>query len=105
MPETEILRDYRQRSVRLTEERWRHVLEHPEMTGQLERVAETLLHPDLVVATILDPSVLAYHRRYSDTPVTDKHLVVVIKDTTDDAFVLTASFTSRPRRGTTTWPR
>ena len=35
--------------IRLTEERWQHIVHrHPEMTGQRERVLETLVEPDLI---------------------------------------------------------
>lgn len=41
--------DYAGKSVRLTEERWRHILEHPEMARQKPRVRETLKKPDSVL--------------------------------------------------------
>ena len=41
-----VLRDYDGRVIRLTDERLAHIAEHPEMGGQEERIAETLLAPD-----------------------------------------------------------
>ncbi len=99
----EILSDYQDRAVRLTDERWAHILDHPEMIGQHERLIETLAQPDIVVATIADETVLAYHRMYEKTPVTRKYLVVVVKMGSDDAFILTAYFTSRLKRGQIVW--
>jgi hypothetical protein len=46
-----ILIDYSGRQIRLTTERYQHILEHPEMLDQLERIRETLSQPDLVVCT------------------------------------------------------
>jgi hypothetical protein len=37
-----VLTDYEGRAVRLTDERWAHVEEHPEMAGMREALAETL---------------------------------------------------------------
>lgn len=35
--------------IRLTEERWRHIVHrHPEMEGERERVLETVADPDLI---------------------------------------------------------
>lgn len=36
-------------AVRLTDERWEHVVtQHPEMNGQRERLLETIANPDLI---------------------------------------------------------
>jgi len=42
------LRDYQGRSVRLTDERLAHILEHPEMANLESALVETLEHPALV---------------------------------------------------------
>jgi len=99
----EILTDCQGRAVRLTEERWAHILDHPEMIGQRERLIETLAQPDLVIATVKDETVHVYHRLYETTPVTRKFLVVAVKMEVDDAFVLTAYFTSRLKKGKIVW--
>ena len=98
------LTDYENRVVRLTGERWAHVRKHPEMVGQQELIRETLLEPELVVATRADESVRVYHRHYARTPVSSKYLLVAVKILPDDAYVLTAFFSSRQKRGLTIWP-
>ena len=99
----EVLSDYQGRAVRLTGERWAHILDHPEMVGQRERLVEALAEPDIVIATLTDEAVLAYHRLYETTPVTRKYLVVVVKTAPEDAFILTAYFTSRLKKGQVVW--
>ena len=79
MSEILTLNDYRGRAVRLTVERQQHILEHPEMVGQQERIVRTLAAPELVVATSLGTSVHVYHRFYTSTPVTSKYLHVAVK--------------------------
>jgi hypothetical protein len=101
----ETLTDHQGRVIRLTEERWTHVLEHPEMVGQRARLTETLGEPEVIIATEKDPNVHVYHRLYERTPVTRKYLVVAVKVLDEGAFVLTAYFTSRIRRGTVVWQR
>ena len=102
--DTIFLTDHQGRTVRLTGERQRHVLEHPEMISQLGRIAETIQSPELVVATRLDESVWVYHRFYDTTTVTSKYLQVAVKVAPEDAFVLTAFYSSRQKRGVTVWP-
>jgi hypothetical protein len=99
----EVLNDYEDRAIRLTDERWAHILDHPEMVEQRQRLAETLAEPDIVIATVADETVLAYHRLYERTPVTRKYLVVVVKMASDDAFILTAYFANRLKRGSIVW--
>ena len=101
--ETVILADHEGRSIRLTPERHEHILEHPEMVEQFERICETLAQPETVVVTTADETVHVYHRHYEITPVTSKFLQVAVKLLEDDAFVLTAFFSSRPKKGKTIW--
>jgi hypothetical protein len=99
-----ILSDYQRLSVRLTDERWRHIEEHPEMVGLREAVAETLREPEAVIQSMGDPLARLYYRFYHRTMVGGKHLCVVVKVGRDDAFVVTAYLTDRVKRGTILWP-
>jgi hypothetical protein len=82
--------------VRLSVERWRHVLSrHPEMAQQQDRVLETVESPEMIQEG--DFGELLAVRLYPETPLTRKFLVVVYRETNaDDGFVMTAYFTSRP---------
>lgn len=99
----EVIKDYAEREIRLTSERVEHILEHPEMVGQLGRLKETLKTPMFVIATEADETVHVYHRFYETTPVTSKYLQVAVKINEDDAFVLTAFFSRRIKKGERVW--
>jgi hypothetical protein len=101
--ELTILTDYQGRTVRLTRERREHILEHPEMAAQFERLVETITAPETVIATAADETVHVYHRYYETTPVTSKFLQVAVKLLADDAFVLTAFFSRREKKGVLVW--
>ena len=101
--DTRIFMDYQGRKIRLNTERLSHLLEHPEMVGQLHRIEETLANPQIIISTSLDDSVHVYHRYYEITPVTSKYLQVVVKLLIDDAFILTAFFSNRQKRGDMVW--
>lgn len=96
--------DHRGRKIRLTDERRDHILEHPEMATQIDRIGETLTSPERIIATHLDENVHVYHRYYDKTPVTSKYLHVAVKITPDDAFIVTAYFSNRIKRGVEIWP-
>jgi hypothetical protein len=100
---TIILIDHKGREIRLTAERHQHILEHPEMAQQFERIQETLKTPELIISAPADETVHIYHRYYETTPVTSKFLLVAVKLLEADAFVLTAFFSRREKKGTVIW--
>lgn len=99
----EALTDHQNRVIRLTNERWSHILKHPEMIGQEERLIETLANPEMVIATDKDKTVRAYHRLYDQSPVTRKYMIVAVKFLVEDAFVVTAFYSSRKKKGEVVW--
>ena len=99
-------RDIHNRQIRLTDERLEHIeVDHPEMSGQIDRIQETLLNPDIIVRSRTDPDVELFYRHYKRTPVTEKYLCVVVKVLTDDIFIITAYFTDKVKRGEILWKR
>ena len=98
-------RDYRGRSIRLTEERRKHILEHPEMKRVVRYIEETLLKPQRVIQSLSDKEAHLYYRFYIGTKVGDKYLCVVVKTIKQDAFILTAYLTDSIKKGEIIWLR
>ncbi|NTW59275.1 MAG: hypothetical protein HGB21_00930 [Nitrospirae bacterium] len=99
-----VLRDYQGKPVRLTDERLAHIKEHPEMVDMEAALEETLLKPQLVIRSGADTSANLNYRYYYGTLVGDKWLCAVVKYGIEDAFVLTAYLTDKPKRGVQLWP-
>ena len=92
--------------IRLTEERWSHVIrQHPELETQRDRVLETVSAPDVLQEG--DFGELLALRFYAQTPLTRKYLIVAFREVTEtDGFILTAYFARRPStRRQTIWTR
>lgn len=100
-----LLVDYEGRAIRLTDERWAHISEHPEMTGMRQQLEETLRSPEAVVQSLGDPEARLYYRFYQRTLVGGKYLTVVVKFSNADAFVVTTYLTDRIKKGTVLWPK
>jgi predicted AAA+ superfamily ATPase len=67
-------KDINNRRIRLTHERQEHIeTDHPEMSGQIGKVQETLLNPDIIVRSRTDPGAELFYRHYNVTPVTEKY--------------------------------
>jgi hypothetical protein len=97
-------KDYQGRDVRLTDERLRHILEHPEMANLEVALEETLRRPQYVIQSQVDPSAELSYRFYIGTQVGDKWLCVVVKYYPNDAFVVTGYLTDRVKGGAQLWP-
>jgi len=100
----QILYDYRGRPVRLTDERLGHILGHPEMRDLEPALLETLAQPELVLQSVSDSQAILSYRLLPHTVFGVKWMCVVVKYREDDAFVLTAYLTDRPKKGTQLWP-
>jgi hypothetical protein len=83
--------------VRLTQVQWEHITtRHRELRRQRTRIKRTLQDPDFVLYSQSDDN-YQYYKFFPRTPVTEKHLLVVVKHLNDEGFVLTAFFLRRIR--------
>jgi hypothetical protein len=90
--------------VRLTDERLAHILEHAEMQGMAFEIERVLLQPQLVRRSRSDEAVRLFYEFYARTIVGGKWLCVVVKYPENDAFVVTAYLTDKPKTGEDLWP-
>jgi hypothetical protein len=91
-------------AVRLTDERMAHILEHPEMKEMAAEIERVLTNPQTVRRSRSDDAVRLFYEFYAQTTVGGKWLCVVVKCLEDDAFVVTAYLTDKPKTGETLWP-
>ena len=91
-------------AVRLTDERMAHILEHPEMIGMSMEIENVLSKPNTVRRSRSDGTVKLFYEYYAQTIVGGKWLCVVVKCLQDDAFVVTAYLTDKPKTGENLWP-
>jgi len=90
--------------VRLTEERLAHILDHTEMAGMDGEIERVLRQPQLVRRSRADTAVRLFYEFYAQTIVGGKWLCVVVKYGQNDAFVVTAYLTDKPKAGEDLWP-
>jgi len=98
------LRDCFGHQVRLTDERLAHIPGHPEMKEMGEEVERVLREPQLVRRSRSDPAARLFCEFYTQTFVGGKWLCVVVKYVENDAFVVTAYLTDKPKAGEDLWP-
>lgn len=93
------------KTIRLDAERWNHVLKHPEMKNQINRIKETLTSPDSVRESIHETSTWLFYKLYTGTPVTKKYLLVITKILNEEGFIVTAFFTDKVKKGGLVWKK
>lgn len=80
--------------VRITHERWSHIVEsHDYLAGHLDLVVETVSDPDCVVTGVKDE--LLAVKCYDQTAIGAKYVVVAYKEQGQDGFIITAFMTSK----------
>ena len=72
-----------------------------DMGAEIERV---LAQPQLVRRSRSDDAVRLFYEFYAQTMVGGKWLCVVVKYAQNDAFVVTAYLTDKPKAGEDLWP-
>ena len=92
-----IARDRHGRAIRLTHTQWKHIVEHPEMSDQIERIKETIELPHVIHSGKRDPNIRYYFRYYKKTPATGNYLLVAVKYLNGDGFVITAFYATKAR--------
>lgn len=99
-----LLDDLNKRTIRLTDERRIHIEnDHPEMKDQIEKIKETLLDPEIIVLSNTDSSIEMFYKYYKITPVTSKHMCILIKVLESDQFIITSYFTNSIKKGEVIW--
>ena len=99
-----MLQDCFGHQVRLTDERLAHILEHPEMKGMGAEIERVSRQPQLVRRSRSDAAVRLFYEFYARTMVGGKWLCVVVRYQENDAFVVTAYLTDKPKAGEDLWP-
>jgi hypothetical protein len=100
-----VIRDCFGTSVRLTDERLAHILEHVEMAGMADELERVLQTPREIRRSRSDDDVRLFYEFYSQTRVGGKWLCVVVKYAPDDAFVITAYLADTLKAGEIIWQR
>jgi len=83
------------KNIRLTETQQLHILQgHKECAEQTDKMILTIKSPDVIY---FDPAEEVYHylRFFSDTPVTEKFMLLIVKHVDNEGFIITAFFISK----------
>ncbi len=92
------------REITLEEKVLDHILEHPEMKGQLSRIKEAAMAPDAVHKSIRVKDIALFYKLFEKTPVGKKYICVVAKLINYEYHIITAYYTDRIKEGDKIWP-
>ena len=83
------IKDKTQRKIYLTEERYKHIINHSEMQNRIEEIKTTLTDPLIIKSSKLDKMVKEYYTYFK---LKSKFLKVVVKYLNGKGFVITSYF-------------
>ena len=86
------IKDKSGRMICLSKERWNHIQKHPEMSGQLEQIKETLESPDVINEFEFDLNVKFYYKYYKKRK---EYLFLSVKYLNGKGFIITGFYTDK----------
>ncbi len=92
------------KKIALTTHGYEHISErHPEVSGEFEKMKETLVNPQMIRKSIYEDKVWLFYRLFSKTPVTRKYLMVGVRLFNNEGTVITSYFTDQIKMGDEIW--
>ena len=68
------------KKIALTKLGYTHISErHPEVSGEIEKMKETLVMPQMIRKSMYDDKVWLFYRLFPKTPVSEKYLMVGVR--------------------------
>ncbi len=90
------IRDKTGRLIYLTDERYTHILKHPEMQNSLNIIKETVESPIKVSEYSPDPTIKYFYSYHKNRKSRAKHLRAIVKYLNGEGFIITAYFVANP---------
>ena len=87
--------DKTKRVIYLTDERYKHILKHPEMQNKLEFIRKTLENPLKIMD--FEENVKFYYTYHKNIKSKAKYLRVIVKYLNGNGFIVTAYFVDKLR--------
>lgn len=92
------------KKVKLSEDSYDHIAHrHPEVSGELEKMKETLVNPQTIRKSMYDDNVWLFYRLFRKTPVSRKYLMVGVRLFNNEGIVITSYFTHKIKMGDEIW--
>ena len=92
------------KKIALTTRGYEHISwRHPEVSGEMEKMKETLVLPQIIRKSMYDNKVWLFYRLFQKTPVSRKYLMVGVRLFNDEGIVITSYFTDKIKMGDEVW--
>ncbi len=92
------------KKIALTTNGYEHISErHPEVSGEFEKIKETLVNPQTIRKSMYEDKVWLFYRLFSKTPVGRKYLMVGVRLFNNHGTVITSYFTDKIKMGDEIW--
>ena len=86
------VKDRNGKIIYITDERYKHILKHPEMQDSLDLIENTIKNAEKMTQYSLDSSIRFYYSHHKSRKTNAKYLRVVVKYLNGEGFVITAYF-------------
>jgi len=87
--------DKTKRKIHLSNERWKHILGHPQMHNQIENIQITLKDPNTIRYFEKDENVRYFYKEFKNRDLSERYLLVSVKYLNGEGFIITSFFTNK----------
>ena len=86
------VKDKNGKLVYLTDERYNHILKHPEMQNSLQIIEQAIRNPDKTEKYSIDSAIRLYYTYHKSRKSKARYLRVAVKYLNGEGFIITAYF-------------
>lgn len=89
------------KSIRLTKERWKHIIErHPEVKPLLSKIKNTLQNPEIITQNPFNKNEKYYHKYFNSL---NNYLIIVLE--IEKGFIITIFIARKRKKGEISWKK
>ena len=92
MPRILEIKDRTGRIIYLTDERYKHILKHPEMQNTIQLIEQTVKNPLKITEFDHDSSTKFFYSHHKNRKSKARYLRIVVKYINGEGFIITAFF-------------
>ena len=83
------------RKIHLSEERYKHILKHPNMQDNLDNIKSTIMNARATRYNEEDEKVIYFYKEFKNKESYERYLLVAVKYLNGEGFIITAFYTNK----------
>ena len=87
--------DQKGRKIHLSEERYKHIIKHPNMQDPLGNIKSAIKNPTAIRYNEEDEKVIYFYKEFKEKEPSERYLLVVVRYLNGEGFIITSFYTNK----------